>query len=164
MRHSKNAFVVFFLFVFAFTAISAFAGPAALKPDSATSATISSFVKNGIDPDSILMVEKLTNNKPVPSTTATITDSQTVGSATLFAPVTPPDSTRLNPKIFRELGNFHKAAGIYNIVAGALAVVAGAAILQKEDILAFSLSLVTLGGITVGIGVWEISIGSSLTR
>jgi hypothetical protein len=54
--------------------------------------------------------------------------------------------------------------GIYNVSAGILAAIAGAAILDKADILPFSLSLITLGGITVGIGVWEITIGSTLNR
>ncbi|HUI90859.1 MAG TPA: hypothetical protein VLX68_01305 [Chitinivibrionales bacterium] len=54
--------------------------------------------------------------------------------------------------------------GIYNISAGVLAVIAGAAILEKQDILPFSLSLVTLGGITVGIGIWEITIARTLSR
>jgi hypothetical protein len=67
-------------------------------------------------------------------------------------------------EMFRKLGNFHKAMGIYNISAGILAAIAGAAILNKADILPFSLSLITLGGITVGIGVWEISIGSNLSH
>jgi hypothetical protein len=62
------------------------------------------------------------------------------------------------------MGNFHKAMGIYNISAGVLAVIAGAAILEKQDILPFSLSLITLGGITVGIGIWEITIGRTLSR
>ena len=75
------------------------------------------------------------------------------------------DTLQPNAKeMFRKLGNFHKAMGIYNISAGILAAIAGAAILDKADILPFSLSLITLGGITVGIGVWEITIGSNLSR
>jgi hypothetical protein len=86
-----------------------------------------------------------------------------IGQFAKTAPVA--DTLHQNAReMFRTLGNFHRAMGIYTVSAGILAVIAGAAILDKADILPFSLSLITLGGITAGIGVWEISIGSKLSR
>jgi hypothetical protein len=45
-----------------------------------------------------------------------------------------------------------------------VAIIAGASILDKQDILPFSLSLITLGGVTGGLGIWEISIGKTISR
>jgi hypothetical protein len=75
------------------------------------------------------------------------------------------DTLQVNTReMFRNLGTFHKAMGIYTVAVGALAVIVGAAVLDRQDILPYSLSLITLGGITGGIGVWEITIGRSISK
>jgi hypothetical protein len=86
-------------------------------------------------------------------------------SSVLAKNLIPSDTFQASTReIFRTLASFHKAMGIYSVVAGALAVIAGASILDKQDILPFSLSLITLGGVTGGIGIWEISIGKTISR
>jgi len=113
--------------------------------------------------------------KPAATPPQHISSSQSLSGTATPQPVTPslvvgrglfPSDTFQTSarEIFRTLAAFHKAMGIYSVVAGALAVIAGASILDKQDILPFSLSLITLGGVTGGIGIWEISIGKTISR
>jgi hypothetical protein len=82
-----------------------------------------------------------------------------------FSSLTPQDSFYISAlNTFPKLGKFHKTMGIYYISAGALAIIAGGTILNKQTVLPFSLALITIGGITIGIGVWEISIGTDLSK
>jgi hypothetical protein len=62
------------------------------------------------------------------------------------------------------LGYYHRAFGAYTLVLGILAIGTGVAFLDKKEVSPFSVSCITLGGITVGIGIWEISMGLSLKR
>jgi hypothetical protein len=159
MRHCRK--ILFFLSVifFAFPVISASNLSASVKPDSSSRAAVT-VVKQSASTDSSAAPQGVVS-KTLPKSTA-----DSLGLFGKPAKTSPSrDSLPLNARdMFRSLGNFHKAMGIYNISAGILAVIAGAAILDKQDILPFSLSLITLGGITVGIGVWEITIGRSLSR
>jgi hypothetical protein len=110
------------------------------------------------------IVAKKTSAAPIP--TSPVSPKDTAAALKVMPAVSPVhDSEPANTKaMFKILGSYYRASGIYNIAAGMLAVLAGAAILNKEDILPFSLSLITLGGITVGIGVWDVSIGNTLSK
>lgn len=67
-------------------------------------------------------------------------------------------------EIFRTLGSYHKLMGIYGTVTGALGILAGVILLDKSDDTAFAISFITLGGITIGFGLWEINIGGKLLK
>jgi hypothetical protein len=158
MRHCKKNRAHCFLFLFA-CAAGAFSAPL-------------SDAKHPIISDTTLLAEDLADTivakKPA---TASLTTSESQVKATgtdikvLTSPVQATDSSQIHTNaMFKTLASYHRTMGIYNIAAGVLAILAGAAILNKEDILPFSLSLITLGGITVGIGVWDVSIGNKLSN
>lgn len=146
MRHIKGTISLFLFLLFSH---AAWAAPS--QSDSSNAA------------DSLIK-KNLIRQTQTATTQGTQKDSAT--SLLTISPAAPcRDSVAaITKELFSSMGKYHTAMGIYNIAAGVLAVVAGAAILEKEDILPFSLSLVTLGGITVGIGIWEIHLGSKLSR
>lgn len=157
MRHCRKILFFSFVISFAFPVISASNPSASAKPDSSSRTAVK---QSGASTDSSATLQNAAS-KALPKSHA---DSLGVPGQlikTTFSTDTLQPNTR---EMFRKLGNFHKAMGIYNISAGILAVIAGAAILDKQDILPFSLSLITLGGITVGIGMWEITIGRTLNK
>ena len=122
--------------------------------------------------DTSLIVEDLSQPKSLPGAAAVSTQTPAaapkipaVGVKEITRISTAADTLQVNTReMFRNLGTFHKAMGIYTVAAGALAVIVGAAVLDRQDILPYSLSLITLGGITCGIGVWEITIGRSISK
>jgi hypothetical protein len=67
-------------------------------------------------------------------------------------------------EMFRTLGGFHKLMGIYGAVTGALGILAGVVLLDKPDDAAFAMSFITLGGISIGFGLWEINVGGKLLK
>jgi hypothetical protein len=173
MRHRKKASAVP---VPIFLALVAFFCPVASAPSKSDSASQTSQTpaakQSGLSPDTSLIIEDLTKKKIVPasgpvSTTASaapVKDSLARGKDLTKTSVAK-DTLQVNTtELFRNLGTFHKAMGIYMVAAGALAVIAGGAVLDKQDILPFSLSLITLGGITGGIGIWEISVGRTFPK
>jgi hypothetical protein len=171
MRYCRK--ILFFLSVifFAFPVISAPLPSNAAQPDSISYTSVTVVNQTAAAADTSLIIEDLTVKHTAQlhsdaSKTKRKSRADSLGLIGQYVKTTPSaDTMHLNAKeMFRKLGNFHKTMGIYNISAGILAVIAGAAILDKQDILPFSLSLITLGGITVGIGVWEITIGRTLIR
>jgi hypothetical protein len=173
MRQRNEFAGIIFLFFFGHLSFSAPVLSVVSKPDSNSSvASQASSKKSSSEVDTALIIEDLTKKnhgaeiKPAEFKTTSPGEKDAAKSLQELSAVPPVrDSTQANTReMFRSLGNFHKAMGIYDISAGVLAILAGAAILEKEDILPFSLSLITLGGITVGIGVWDLSIGASLTK
>ena len=67
-------------------------------------------------------------------------------------------------EMFLTLGGFHKLMGIYGAVTGALGILAGVVLLDKPDDAAFAMSFITLGGISIGFGLWEINVGGKLLK
>lgn len=171
MRHCRKILFLLSVIFFAFPAISASNPSASVKPDSSSPMAALAIKQAGAFTDTSVIIEDLGEKHSAPlqsaaSKTLPKSSEDSLGLFSKSAKASPSrDSLQQNAReMFRRLGNFHKTMGIYNISAGILAVIAGAAILDKQDILPFSLSLITLGGITVGIGVWEITIGRSLNR
>jgi len=166
MRHCRKILFLFSVIFFAFPAVSTFAATTSAKQDSSSRRAAAD---KQITPssDSLLAIEDSVEKPlaPAQSKASNTRQKSSADSLALFKAPSSRDSLAQNARqMFRSLGNFHRAMGIYNISAGVLAVIAGAAILEKQDILPFSLSLVTLGGITVGIGIWEITIARTLSK
>jgi hypothetical protein len=164
MRHCRKKLFFLSVILFAFPVISASNPSGAVKPDSSSHTAVK---QTGATTDTSAIIQDLgeKHSAPAQSPVSKTPSKSTTDSLGLFKASCSRDSLPQNAReMFRSLGNFHKAMGIYNISAGILAVIAGAAILDKQDILPFSLSLITLGGITVGIGIWEITIGRTLSR
>jgi hypothetical protein len=65
-------------------------------------------------------------------------------------------------KMFDHLGELHRLKGIYGVVTGTLGILAGVVLLDKADSTPFAMSFIALGGISIGFGIWEMRIGSSL--
>jgi hypothetical protein len=126
----------------------------ALSPDSGTHGAKTSA-------DSLLQVEPVKNTAPEPA-------PPPLGVAASIAPQTSQDSLQGaahdNRALFARLGNYHRAFGAYTLVLGILAIGTGVVFLDKKEVFPFSVSCITLGGITAGIGIWEISMGLSLKR
>jgi hypothetical protein len=70
----------------------------------------------------------------------------------------------VSKKMFKTIGDYHHTAGIYHIVEGVFVLLAGSILINKENYTSFSMTLMAIGGISTGIGIWEIKIGSSLTK
>jgi hypothetical protein len=66
-------------------------------------------------------------------------------------------------EMFKTLGGYHKLMGIYGMVTGVLGIVAGVVLLDRADDTPFAVSFITLGGISIGLGMWEIDVGGKLT-
>ena len=65
-------------------------------------------------------------------------------------------------EMFHTLGSYHKLAGIYGAVTGALGILAGVILVDKPDDASFAIAFMTLGGISIGFGLWEINVGGKL--
>jgi hypothetical protein len=63
-----------------------------------------------------------------------------------------------------QLGEFHRFKGIYGLLAGTLGICAGVILLDKTDSVPLAISSMTLGGISIGIGLWEIKLGSAFLK
>jgi hypothetical protein len=79
----------------------------------------------------------------------------------------PPDNkitkTESNNKdLFKTIGEYHKLTGIYQVIEGAMIILAGAILINKEDYSTFAMSFIAVGGINIGLGLWEIKISSGL--
>ena len=61
-----------------------------------------------------------------------------------------------------KLGDFHKIMGMYTTVTGVVAILGGVLLLDRNGGMPFAISFLTLGGIAVGVGIWEINIGAQL--
>jgi hypothetical protein len=111
--------------------------------------------------DSLLQVDPEKNTSAGPARSP-------LGAAASIAPQTSQDSLQGaahdNRALFARLGNYHRAFGAYTLVLGILAIGTGVVFLDKKEVFPFSVSCITLGGITAGIGIWEISMGLSLKR
>jgi len=69
-----------------------------------------------------------------------------------------------NKEMFHRLGDYHRIMGIYGVIGGALTILAGAILLDKEDSTPFAMSFLVVGGISVGLGLWEIKLGAKLSE
>jgi|GEM_PF-3565621 hypothetical protein len=119
--------------------------------------------------DTSLIIEDHTKRVSASAGSTTTKDTRTPDSLTghngILSTFPATDSHPINTKeMFRTLGALHKGMGIFTVAAGTIAVIAGASILDRQDILPFSLSLITIGGIAAGIGVWEIKVGWNLSK
>jgi hypothetical protein len=173
MRHCKKGILDP---VPVFLAITAFFVPVVSAPSQSGANAKTILMANAAPPvpfiDTSLIVEDLSKPQSLPGAASVSTHTPTAAPKIPAGAVkeitrvsTAADTLQVNTReMFRNLGTFHKAMGIYTVAAGALAVVVGAAILDRQDILPYSLSLITLGGITAGIGVWEIAIGRSISK
>jgi hypothetical protein len=171
MRHCRKVSFIFLVFFSAYPAFSVPHPSNTAKPDTILQSAVPANKQTVGKADTSIKIEDLVEDHAAPAQTAPekkplAKPADSLGLLGQFAGTAQPaDTLHVNMKeMFRTMGNFHKVMGIYNVSAGILAIIAGAAILEKEDILPFSLSLITLGGITVGIGVWEITIGRTLSR
>lgn len=67
-----------------------------------------------------------------------------------------------NKDLFKTIGEYHKLTGIYQVIEGAMIILAGAILINKEDYSTFAMSFIAVGGINIGLGLWEIKISSGL--
>ena len=65
-------------------------------------------------------------------------------------------------QLLGKLGDFHKIMGMYTTVTGVVALFGGVLLLDRKDGMPFAVSFLTIGGIAVGVGMWEIKIGAQL--
>ena len=66
--------------------------------------------------------------------------------------------------IFLHLGEFHRLEGAYTLAAGFFGILAGAILLDKSDNIGIGMACISLGGISVGFGMWEIKFGQTLLK
>lgn len=170
MRHCRKE-TLFFATVF--LTLAGFVAPASSAPQVADtggrSAAKPTIVPPASSSDTSLIVEDRTKAKLLPSASAKASSTAARDSAAaaknMTGASTAGDTLKANTReMFRNLGRLHKGMGIFTVAAGVIAVIAGASILEKQDILPFSLSLITIGGIAVGLGVWEIEVGLSVAK
>jgi hypothetical protein len=89
-------------------------------------------------------------------------------SANLKIPQNPQADSSIVPTVsiskqmFARLGELHRLRGIYGVVTGTLGILAGVILLDKADSAPFAMSFISLGGISISLGIWEIKIGRSL--
>jgi hypothetical protein len=156
---------VFFIFLF-YLLSTAFAETPHVNPISSESAVSSdeNMIDNGSDaaiPD---------NNVTLPpSTEHAITDSAAAAPAIDLSTVSPaePLITRCElrcKEASSELASFHRLKGIYGTVSGIVAILSGIILLDDAAKSGFGMALITLGGINVGLGLWEIKLGGRLEK
>jgi hypothetical protein len=63
-----------------------------------------------------------------------------------------------------QLGNFHRMSGISGMLTGAFCIFAGVVMLDKTQLVPLAITSMSLGGVFVGLGMWEIKIGFSLIQ
>ncbi|HMD69262.1 MAG TPA: hypothetical protein VKF42_10325 [Chitinivibrionales bacterium] len=157
----------------AFLAFVGFVAPASSAPQVADTggrtAAKPTIVPPAFSSDTSLIVEDRTKAKLLPPSSAkassTVARDSGAGAKNITGVSTAGDTLKPDTReMFRNLGRLHKGMGIFTVAAGAIAVIAGASILEKQDILPFSLSLITIGGIAMGLGAWEIKVGWSVSK
>ena len=79
-----------------------------------------------------------------------------------FNPVSNGSETLKTKEIFAGLGKYHKFMGVYGVLCGALGIIGGAMLIDKADDAPFAMSFITLGGFSIGFGLWEINVGGKL--
>ncbi len=89
------------------------------------------------------------------------------GSPVLLPQRTPPEKSvgrteSINAEVFKSLGRYHRLMGAYDVIGGALTILAGTVLLDKKDAAPFAMSFIALGGISIGLGLWEIKVGGKL--
>ena len=67
-------------------------------------------------------------------------------------------------ELFVRLGEFHRLQGIYSLLVGTFGIIAGVVLLDKSDSVPFAITCMSLGGVSIGLGIWEIKIGCGLRR
>jgi hypothetical protein len=72
------------------------------------------------------------------------------------------DFESANKDLFRTLGGYHRLMGMYEMIGGVLTIIAGAMLLDKKDATTFAMSFFALGGVSIGLGLWEIKVGAKL--
>jgi len=71
--------------------------------------------------------------------------------------------TKLNGPL-REMGKYHKFTGGYIALCGVLEIIAGAVLIDRPADAGLAGTLITVGGISIGFGLWEISIGGTFLK
>jgi hypothetical protein len=61
-----------------------------------------------------------------------------------------------------QFGEFHRLKGIYGLLVGTFGILAGVVLLDKADSVPLAVTSMSLGGVSIGLGLWEIKLGSSL--
>ena len=84
------------------------------------------------------------------------------GNADINYPVFNGSEALKTKEIFAGLGKYHKFMGAYGVLCGALGIIAGAMLIDKADDAPFAMSFITIGGISIGFGLWEINVGGKL--
>ncbi|MGB7566346.1 MAG: hypothetical protein WBM07_00685 [Chitinivibrionales bacterium] len=79
-----------------------------------------------------------------------------------FNPVSNGSETLKTKEIFAGLGKYHKFMGVYGVLCGALGIIGGAMLIDKADDAPLAMSFITLGGFSIGFGLWEINVGEKL--
>jgi hypothetical protein len=158
------------VFCLACTAFFAPVLPASQAPDTnARSVSRINNVSSGSSQDTALIVDDHPKVRITPTASAVASSDAAkdspAGTKSITGISTAGDTLKTNTsEMFHTLGRFHKGMGIFTVAAGAIAIIAGASILEKQDILPFSLSLITIGGVAAGIGMWEIRVGWSISK
>jgi hypothetical protein len=71
--------------------------------------------------------------------------------------------TKLNGPL-RDMGKYHKFTGGYIALCGILEIIAGAVLIDRPADAGLAGTLITVGGISIGFGLWEISIGGTFLK
>ena len=64
----------------------------------------------------------------------------------------------------RDMGKYHKFTGGYIALCGILEIIAGAVLIDRPADAGLAGTLITIGGISIGFGLWEISIGGTFLK
>ncbi len=67
-------------------------------------------------------------------------------------------------EIISKLAGYHRVLGIFKIAGGAFGVLGGVALLDKADYTAFAISMMSLGGISISLGIWEMKFGAQFLQ
>lgn len=67
-------------------------------------------------------------------------------------------------ELFVQLGELHRLKGIYSLLAGTFGILAGVVLLDRSDSVPLAIGCMSLGGVSIGLGLWEIKIGSGMRR
>jgi hypothetical protein len=68
----------------------------------------------------------------------------------------------IDAKSLKTLGRYHRLMGAYDVIGGALTILAGTVLLDKKGASPYAMCCIALGGISIGLGLWEIKVGGKL--
>jgi hypothetical protein len=65
---------------------------------------------------------------------------------------------------FIHLGEFHRLKGIYGLLTGTFGIIAGVLLLDRADSVPLAVTSMAIGGFSIGLGLWEVKLGSTLKK